>query len=227
MPLIPYPDVPPVPGVPDIASFAGLAILPAPLFAVLDGLNLPFLQAPIRWGVFTADGQTQALIPDSVVGFEYANSSRVSDYPVEQGAFASYNKVSTPFDVRMRVTVGGTEANRSGFIYSLDQMLAATDLFSLLTPERIYPNVTLVHYDFKRESTNGVTLLTIDCAFREVRIVTAAQFSQTQSVSAESPANQGQVQATDATPIDLKMIDATGLNTSAVAAILDRQSAVQ
>jgi len=206
MSLIPYPDVPPVPGVPDIARFAGLAVLPAPLYAVLDGLNLPFLQAPVRWGVFSADGQTQILTPDSVVGFEYANSSRVSDYPVEQGAFASYNKVSTPFDVRMRVTVGGTEANRSAFIYSLDQMLAATDLFSLLTPERVYLNVTLEHYDFRREGTNGVTLLTIDCAFREVRIVTGAQYSQTQSDSSTPSVSQGQVQAVEGGAINLKMI---------------------
>jgi hypothetical protein len=198
MSLIPFPDVPDVPGVPIIARYAGLAILPPSVYATIDGLNLPFLQPLVQWGVFSADGQSVVLTPDNIVAFDYVNDSRVSDFPTENGGFASYNKVATPFQCRVRMTVSGTEANRSAFISTLDGMLASTTLYSVLTPERVYLNVTLERYEFRRESRSGVSLITIDCSFREIR-VTAVSTQTTVSVSAAAPVDNGQV-STSSTP---------------------------
>jgi hypothetical protein len=217
--LIPFPDVPNLPGVPSLARMAGLAVIPPATFAALDSLNLPFLQELTRWGVFTPDGATQVLSPTSIVAFEYGNEARVSDYPLEQGAFATYNKVATPFGCRVRMTIGGTEAKRSAFISTLDTMLAATSVYSVLTPERVYLNVTLAGYDFRRESKNGVTLLTIDCTFREVRLTGLSQFSDSgaptmqadtvQAVSSAAPDARGQVQTVDGGAVDLKVLEVT------------------
>jgi hypothetical protein len=203
--LIPFPNVPNLPGVPSLYRAAGLAVIPAPLFASLDSLNLPFLQEVTRWGIYSSDGATQLLIPDSVVGLEYGNESRVSDYPQESGSFASYNKVGTPFTIRVRMTIGGSEADRSAFLATCDALLASTDLVSVLTPERVYLSATLVGYDYRRDSRNGVTLLTVDTTFREVRVTAASQYSSStsQSVGGAPTETRGQVQPTDATNYDL------------------------
>lgn len=194
MSLIPFPDVPSVPGVP--AVFRSLTV-PTPgavLNSALGGLT-DAIFGPVVWGVFDKDGN-QALTPDSFLGVEYRNESRVSNYPQEQGAFASYNKVATPFDCRVRMAIGGDKASRTAFLSAVDAMLKGIDLFTVVTPEVTYANATLETYDYRRDSFNGVSMLIVSLDFIEVRITATAQFSaaSTKSPSGADPVSGGQAQ---------------------------------
>jgi hypothetical protein len=205
MSFIDFPNVPNVPGVPAIARSITVPTPQALEVGAVGALtDLLGFTAPV-WGVFDQSGN-KALNPDSFLAFEYKNSSRVSDYPQEQGAFASYNKVATPFDVRVRMSIGSDLAARTDFLATCDTMLKSTDLFNVVTPEATYVNVTLDNYDYRREQKNGATLITVELSFVEIRITATAQFSsgasstplaadQVQSPSAADPVSDGQVQA--------------------------------
>lgn len=121
------------------------------------------------WGLFDADG-AQALQPDTFLGIEFRNSSRLSDYPLEQGAFESYNKVANPFDLVVGMAIGGSEAARADFLARLRAMEDDLNLYTLVTPEEVFESVNLERYDYARKQHNGATLLTVNLYLKEIRI---------------------------------------------------------
>lgn len=186
-----------------LAGLAGLGDLTG-----VDILN----PDPQDWMILSNDG-SKFVIPDTVPRFEFRGDYRVSNYPVEQGAFASYNKVAEPFEIRMVLVCGGLNFMQMGvakmglglgpqamtkgaFLDSLDHMLTSTDLFTVVTPDITYKSLTLDHYDYRREATGGATMLTVEAWFKQVRVATPAQYGNPKSSSAATPVNSGTVQAT-------------------------------
>jgi hypothetical protein len=198
MPIIPkalYPLVPNAPGVPamlrNVAKVADAATLG--FLGISDALDLLIGAEQAQWGVFTKAGSPVA-IADSVLGFDYRNGSKVSDYPVEQGAFASYNKVADPYEVRIRMVRAGSERERTDFIFALEAAAASLDTFEVRTPEISYLNANIDGFDYRRETTNGAGVIIAEIHLREIREVAAAAFSSPKSPSAADPQSQGQVQ---------------------------------
>lgn len=200
MPLIPFPNVPDVPGVPALPRTVVIPPSDGISGAVLSALAQAI--APV-WGIYQA-GQL-ALQPDSFVGLDFRNESRVSDYPQEPNTFASYNKVATPFDVRVRMAIAADRATRTNFLATCETMVRSVDLFDVVTPEATYLNATLISYDYRREVQNGVSMLVVDLSLREVRVVAQSMYSasgnqplaaeQVKSVNGASPQSTGQVRA--------------------------------
>lgn len=149
-------------------------------------------------------GGKPVLTPDSVLSLEWHGEERISDYPVQNGQFASYNKVAVPFDLRMVMTcqglnyvqsalnsvtqsldqalgqVGlafGQPMSRDAFLKQLDTMLASTDLYDVVTPDKVYQNVNLVSYNHAKKSDEGGTLIIAELMFKEVRESGSAQYS--------------------------------------------------
>ena len=73
-----------------------------PILLLADALGLPPSPLAPQWGIYL-DGEP-VVDADSVVTFDYRQEWTVSDYPLEQGAFQSYDKVQTPFDVAVTIT---------------------------------------------------------------------------------------------------------------------------
>jgi hypothetical protein len=206
MPNILFPNVPNVAGVPALlrkVSNVGTAVAGA--IAVVEKFgSLSNFLAP-RWGVYDASLNPVA-IADSFLGVDYRNDSRISDYPVEQGAFASYNKVATPYEARVRLSCGKDEASRTAFLAAIDVAAKSTNLYSVVTPEATYLSANITNYDYRREVHNGAGLIVVELSLREIRQIAKAAYSssgaapidssQTSSVGAASPYNFGQVQAT-------------------------------
>ncbi|MGP2516368.1 phage baseplate protein [Yersinia sp. 2545 StPb PI] len=200
MPLINFPNVPNVLGVPNVAR-SGLSIdQDAIMSAIYSGDILSILDSVItpKWGIYAQDG-SQVILPDSVLDIEYKGESRILDYPIEAGGFASFNKVATPFDIRMKMACSGNlsaaRMTRESFLARLDEMQASLDLYNIVTPDYVYNNVDLVGYDYRRTNENGVTLLIVEARFNEVRVTGDAQYKSVKSDSAANPVNQGQVYA--------------------------------
>lgn len=183
------PAVPNVPGVPPLTSYLSAV----PVLLVSDAIQfLASLFAP-QWGIFL-DG-VPVVLADSVIDFSYKQEWTISDYPVEQGGFLSYDKVSTPYDVRIRFSTGGSEADRQDFLDSIAAVAGSLQLFDVVTPEEIYTNANIFHYDYRRTSQNGVGLIVVDIWLVEIRTTATAAFSNTQSPSGASPVAGGNVQA--------------------------------
>lgn len=202
MSLIDFPSIPIAPGVPDlrrsligVSSLAGSGVLAAiqryDIFGLFDGLLGP------HWALLDKNGKP-VITPDSVVSFEYRGENKISSYPVEQGSFASYNKVAFPYDIRMMVSCGGQgSTSRDTFLQVLELMRQSTDLYDLATPDFLYQNVNLTRFDYRRQATNGVTLLLVDLQFEEVRVTATATYDNTAQASGAADKPVGTVQASD------------------------------
>lgn len=192
MPLIPFPNIPALPGVPPLPRSIANLENDITLLAADEAGLLGMLEAP-RWGIYDEGGALVAEA-DSVVNFEHGKEWRISDFPVEEGSFASYNKVETPFDQRVLFAKGGGDAERSDFLNSIDEAVSSLDLYSVVTPDATYVNANLVRYEYRRTSRNGVTLLLVEVVVREVRVAASAAFSDTASPSGADPISGGTVQ---------------------------------
>lgn len=189
----PYPDVPIASGVPPVKR--------NPLEIVFDILLVEADAATIfrafigpQWGIFTANGAPIA-IPDSVITVDFRREWRISDYPVEQGGFQTYDKVSMPYDARVRLSCDGNATPRSLFLSQIDTAAQSLDLFTVATPDFIYTSANIVHYDYRRARDSGVGILQVDVWLEEVRTTVQTQFTNTQEQTSQQDTNTGPVQA--------------------------------
>jgi hypothetical protein len=206
MALIPkavFPNVPKLPGVPQLKRSLNF---PAGVPPIINGvialgrLALALVSKP-QWGIFkieppeiappTAEGELETvvvkpppapvLVPDNFTRLNMEQAWEVTDAPVQEGSFASYNKVETPFEIRLRMTKGGTLASRQKFLDTLEDIAKSLDLYRILTPERSYLNVNITGYRVTRESATGAYFLAeVEITFREIRQV-QAQYTSTAS----------------------------------------------
>jgi hypothetical protein len=191
-----YPVVPIAPGVPsvfrDVASFAsGLAAQTAPPILTSDGVISDY-SSP-QWGIFDAN-LNPVITGDSTLRIGYVHEYQVSDYPTEDGGFQSYNRVQKPYEVKIAFAQGGGVEDVSAFLLGVEATLASLDLYTVVTPEAAYPNLSLNHMDYDRSASSGAQLLDVEVWSREVRVAAAPAFTTTANPQAKSVQVGGQVQ---------------------------------
>lgn len=192
-----YPNVPNVPGVPPLrrnpnALSATLTLL------VADAVRFFVSGLAPQWGIFL-DG-APVIVADSVVSFGFKQDWPISDYPIEEGSFESYDKVETPFMTRVRLACGGSTSRRQAFIDSIAAIVGDLNLYDVVTPEIVYENVNVTHWDYNRTAQNGVGLVTVDLWLLQIRVNATATFSNTKSPSAAGTQSGGAVQTVPPTP---------------------------
>jgi hypothetical protein len=151
---------------------------------IADELGVGAFFGP-TWGIFAANG-TPILQADSVAGVRYARDYNVSNYPQEQGAFESYNKVQLPYQA---VVTFICAASRYEFLQSAEMAAAMLGLVSIYTPEVNYPSANIVHYSYQRTVKQGVTLVLVDVWCTEIRSAAGTQISQTTSTGTNAGDN--------------------------------------
>lgn len=204
LPIIPkslYPLVPNVAGVPALVRNAAV-IFDTLTFGIL-GISSILGADPVRWGVFNKLGDPIAAY-DNVLSVDVRDSMRVSNYPIEDGSFKSYNKVENPIDIRVVMTRGGTEQQRAEFIAAIHDAKKSLDLLSVVTPEATYEGFTIEAFDYMRQLTDGAGMIKAVLTLVEVRQIAAAKYSQPKSISAADPRSTGQVQTVDDPSIDVR-----------------------
>jgi len=136
---------------------------------------------------------------DTVLDLKFSAKAKISDFPVEQGAFTSYNKVVEPFAPKVRLAVGGM-IRMSAFQGALATELASTNLYNIVTPTCNYFNVALEGVDYAQTVDNGgSSMLVVDLALKQVREVapayTAVKISHPKNPSSASKVPGGKEQA--------------------------------
>lgn len=174
-------NVPNLPGVPSL-NF-NFSILP-PTLLTSDALNVGALFQN-RWGVFSSGGQAVVTF-DTFLSIDFRKGWVLADFPLEQGAFQSYDKVQTPFDVRVKFASGGTLTNREQLLQSVDNIAGDLNLYTVVTPEAVYNSVNVQHYDYRRTNTNGNGLITVEMWLLEVRSASGGQ-AATQNAQSANP----------------------------------------
>lgn len=192
-----YPDVPQGAGIPPVKRFP-LADFNAgankAIILLADAVTvLRFFQGP-RWGVFTKTG-AEVVVSDSVISVDFRREWRVSDYPVEDGGFETYDKVSEPYDARVRLACDGSTTPRSFFLSQIDAAARSLDLFTVVTPDAVFPSVNIIHYDYRRDRAGGVGIILVDIWLREIRQTVQSTFTSTKTPDGASDQNSGTVQS--------------------------------
>ena len=182
-----------LPGLPPLTPF-NHDLFSEALLVISDAEVLLGLLSRQRWGFFNDQG-VAILIGDSVRAFDYSNDARVSNYPIEEGDFRSYNKVQTPYDVKFTFMKSGSISDRTMFLNTVNALLKSTILVNAVTPEIIYRNVNITHVDFRRTAQTGTTLLSVDIWCEEIRQAPALQFTNTKTNESAGVENDGTVQA--------------------------------
>jgi hypothetical protein len=138
-----------------------------------------------RWGIFSLEGAS-LLDADSVVSFEHNAEFRIADYPVEGGAFESYDKVATPFATRIMVSKGGTVSEREQFLTACQELLESLKACNVVTPERTYLNVNVTRIGLTRNATNGAGMTSVELVLQEIRQAAKAAYSRTNAPATEA-----------------------------------------
>ncbi len=152
-----------------------------------------------KWSINDSTGEA-IIIPDSVVEFSYRGEQSISDAPMPNGSFASYNKVKSPFDIRIIMTCSGSESmSRTAFLQSLESMLQSVDLYDIVTPDSAYENCNMVHFDYSKRSDRGMVMIIAECGFRQVRVSGSRTVPVVSSDSATTNTSTGTASVKDAT----------------------------
>jgi hypothetical protein len=121
---------------------------------------------------------------------------------VQEGAFASFNKVATPFEIRVRMVKVGTLAQRQQFLETLDTISRSLDFYRILTPERSYLNTNITGYRIVRDGArDAYCLWEVEVSFVEIREVqaeyssTAANTANAKTAAARPTVNRGTLNA--------------------------------
>lgn len=198
----------------------GLPQLPSGLQTIINAVNvlgvnlnsvLPNSATSAVWGIFDSEGNA-VMAADTMLSFDYRNDFDIAEYPQEQGAFTSYNKVNRPFDIRIRLAKGGSETERSAFLSDVQLNAESLDLYQIITPDAVYLNANINHVDYHREQRNGATMLVVDVYFVEIRQASTTSGmteSNTQSISSPEAINAGQVQPSIPTDAQVALISST------------------
>jgi hypothetical protein len=198
-----YPVVPNAPGVPALLR-SGAQILDTitlGAFGISDALSSVIGNDANKWGVFDSGGNSIGEY-DSMFAMNYRNESRISDYPVESGSFAIYNKVDNPFDVLVTLNCGGDETRRASFLASVEAARASLDLYTVTTPEYTFKNVNFVGIDYQRSVRDGAYMISAQLMGREVREISAS-YSSPKNPESSGMLNQGMIQTVDDPGIDV------------------------
>ena len=194
-----FPNVPRAPGVPQLLRDVTAALTTTPVLLTADALILANLFSPGVWGLYDANG-VPVIYANSIIEVSHRSENRISDAPQEEGGFASYNKVASPYDLRVTLARGGTALDRNNFLAQLSAITAALDLYDLVTPDVVYSGLNVVHFDYRRTQKQGATILIVDIWLQEVRIIANASFTNTASPGGAATVDGGVVQAQPPTP---------------------------
>lgn len=185
VPLPPFPTVLPYPGVPPLLVPSGGVGLVAPILATADILGLGALIGGPQWGIFSPGG-FPILEADAVNSFDYERGYLVSDYPQEQGAFQSYNKVQVPYDAMVSFL---TSYTRYDFMNTIEAAAASLSLVVVVTPEITYPSANIVRYKPRtRTSKSGVTMIIVDVWLKEIRVTAGVALSSSSAAPSTTSA---------------------------------------
>lgn len=194
--------VPKLPGVPALPSYSPLSNV------VLAATNiLSFVLGAPVWGIFDINKAVEIIKPSSFLGLEVRSNSKISDFPVEKGAFASYNKVTDPLEITVRMCKGGSSSDRLAFRKSIETLKGALTLCYVLSPDGAFPRMNIVGYSYRQETDKGAYILIVEIHLRQVREVTVSYTTnpskasplttaQAQNSASVSPVATGQVQPT-------------------------------
>lgn len=133
---------------------------------------------------------------DALIQFEVRAEGYVVSAPIEQGSFASYNKVDSPNYIEVQLAKQGTDDVLQAALKTLDELQTTASKVNFVTPVAEYENYTLESYDFSMTQREGLGVLYIRLHLIEIREV-SAQYTDSKAISAADAKNPADASTTD------------------------------
>ena len=160
-----------------------------------------------KWTLVDAKSGQNICTFTSFIDSEIKDEQKVTNEAVEEGSFASYNKVETPLEVKVTLGLSGTTAVLQNALDALKKYCHSTDLVNLVTPTAEYESLNLERFDYQLKRENGRGALYVALQLVEIRqvktVYTNAKVApqqdrgkvQTKSDSKASSGNSGGTQS--------------------------------
>lgn len=163
------------------------------------------------WGIYEAGSSTsEAVSVDSVIEVTVSEEADVPDYRIQTGSFASYNKVTGPVEIPLRITKSGSDTERQAFINWLQTAVRSPTVYDVMTRETVYQNVTLKEYSYERTAENGIDRIVAECHFVEIREAPEQYYDASQGIADTSNSSNA-----DGMPIQMeKKVQTTDAGTT-------------
>lgn len=209
---IPIFNVPNLPGVPPMIRSALTSVGNAEGLIASVGTVLQFLAGapPLpTWGIYLSSTMTKVINADSIMSFTYKKMADIPTFQVQGGQLSAYNKVQFPYDASVRITKGGSQADRQSLIRQLDAVQASLENFTIVTPEKSYLNANVIGYDLTRKDQGDAYFFSdVEIYLKQVPTTTAVYTSITVTptnnavqASAQPPQNNGVLQSSAPSPM--------------------------
>ena len=186
-------------GMPDIPDFRGLVTaIQGPLVSFGGAALLKSTFGVKNWGIVNEFG-IPIVLADSVLGLSYDAGNTISNLPIEQGSFASYNKVNAPSiaTVQLAKSSGG-DLQRGLFLAQIETLMKSTLKFNVISPEYIYLGYSIIGMSYVREQSDGATLIKVNVELQEVREAKIEySYEEVKQPSDAEPKDGGAKQASD------------------------------
>ncbi len=190
-------------------------ILGSTILLVADAVSVVSSFLTSDWGIFlngvqvVGQGVGSFIANLSGIGsgnfrdLAFRSAFDISKYPVENGAFMSYNKVQKPYDVAVTVTAGGSNINRQILLAQIEAIIGSLDLYDVIMPEGPIKGLNPVGYALQRQHDRGLGLLMVEIFFEQVRPAGDPTYSTTgtpTNIAASAATTGGATPITNPTP---------------------------
>lgn len=109
---------------------------------------------------------------EGILSVNVTESAQVLAEPLENGQFASYNKVQAPNVVSVQLAIGSDPGRQTAALAALSAFKAGTRTAVLYTPAKYFPRLALIEISQSRSQSEGASLLVVDLTFQEIRSAT-------------------------------------------------------
>lgn len=127
-----------------------------------------------------------ALEAKSMISYNINDDSNVVSSSIEQGSFASYNKIDNPLQISVTLAFEGLPDEINENLAALKRLKKSTQLVGLQTDTDYIDNLNISSYSYSRSSDSGA----YEIALRLVEILevrnTVAQVKNPSSVTTEN-----------------------------------------
>lgn len=217
-----YPNVPDLPGVPQLPRSPKFPTPVVATLAIFEGAIWQALTYSPAWGIYpiysnpnsnfqqnfinsllssipklpqfgNLTGSTQAIIADSCISVGTKKENNVSEFPIQNGGFASYNKVILPMMQKVRLAKTGSSQDINIFITQIEKYANDLTLVNVVTDGYTFQNYTISSWDCSRTSQNGVHLVEVEIGLKQVIQITPffSKTNNSNSINAKSFVNNG------------------------------------
>ena len=93
------------------------------------------------WAICRSDDMSDAIEFSVFMNMDTTNEFKITQSPVENGDFVSYNKTSSPAVIGLQVAIKGTHDEIMSALTDLEVLAAGTDLITIITPDIVYCDI--------------------------------------------------------------------------------------